>query len=160
MESNNKFIRVCFNNEGKYIQAAETLNEFKENFIKGFHIDNNNKNYFLFCRDKSHRTTKIESEESYQKYKNFFIKYPKLIQPFFIEEEKPSFKNFKCSECNMNPIEGIMYKCLNCKDYNLCEKCEKNFGEKHGHPLLMLRKEKYLTDFKKHLNDNDKNLSI
>ena len=155
MEKNKKFIRVSFNNIWKYIQAADTLKEFTENFIKEFKVNNQKNNYFLFSRDKTLRTTKIENDETYQKYKNYFLKYPNLIEPYFTEEEKPIFTKYKCSECKINPIEGIMYICLNCENYTLCQKCENSCGEIHGHPLLMLRKEKYLEDFKKLIEDKD-----
>jgi hypothetical protein len=28
-----------------------------------------------------------------------------------------------CDTCEMNPIEGERYKCLDCKDYDLCGNC-------------------------------------
>ncbi len=31
--------------------------------------------------------------------------------------------NVKCDICNVFPICGARYKCVICKDYNLCEKC-------------------------------------
>ena len=49
--------------------------------------------------------------------------------------------NTKCSQCGQSPIEGMRYYCLKCQSYNLCSKCEKKYGEKHGHPLLMLRRQ-------------------
>ena len=45
----------------------------------------------------------------------------------------------KCSLCQKFPLVGIRYKCLQCKDYNLCEECEKTQGLNHGHLLLKLR---------------------
>ena len=48
-------------------------------------------------------------------------------------------KGVNCNECN-NIIKGIRYKCGVCKNYDLCEKCEKIYGFGHNHPLLKIRK--------------------
>ena len=45
----------------------------------------------------------------------------------------------KCSQCK-NDIKGIRYMCGVCHNYNLCEECEKEFGMRHNHPLLKIRK--------------------
>ena len=45
----------------------------------------------------------------------------------------------KCSQCN-NDIKGIRYMCGVCHNFNLCEECEKEFGMRHNHPLLKIRK--------------------
>ena len=47
-----------------------------------------------------------------------------------------------CKKCNKNPIKGILYKCCECKDYYLCEKCEEiNFlYGNHPHNFIKIRK--------------------
>ena len=45
----------------------------------------------------------------------------------------------KCSQCN-DAIKGIRYMCGVCHNFNLCEECEKEFGMRHNHPLLKIRK--------------------
>ena len=153
-KTDKKFIRVTFGNVGHFVQEADTLEQFKQNFVKEFKLDNKENSFLLSCRDVANRTTKIENEDTYKKYINFFVKYPKLIEPFFTAEKKAIHKNNKCSECGISPIEGTLYKCLSCKRYDLCQNCEKKYGEKHGHNFLMLRKEKYLNDFLKYYQEN------
>ena len=148
-----KFVRVTYNNIGHYIQEADTLEQFKENFVKEFKLDTKRKKFLLKCKDSAHRITKIEKEDTYKKYINYIVKYPKLVEPFFTAEDRVIHKNTICSECNITPIEGILYKCLTCKKYDLCEKCEKIYGEKHGHNFFMIRKEQYSEDLKKIYND-------
>jgi hypothetical protein len=70
---------------------------------------------------------------------NFYLKM-KMKQNTRNSNTKIIHINTKCSQCGQSPIEGIRYYCLKCLSYNLCSKCEKKYGEKHGHPLLMLRR--------------------
>ena len=153
-----KLVKVRLGQEGRYIEIGDTLEQFKNNFIKEFKIKTNTKDYILSCKDKSNRITKVDKEKKYQEIKNFIIDYPKLIEPSFIPQEKIIHLNSKCSECGISPIIGIRYHCMNCTSYELCSNCEKIIGEKHGHPLLKLRKSDYL---KKYWNEifkkNDEN---
>ena len=41
----------------------------------------------------------------------------------------------KCNGCGMDPIIGIRYKCIECDNFNFCEKCE----EIGGHPHLFYK---------------------
>ena len=95
---------------------------------------------------------------AYKEYMKYFVKYPKLIEPFFTSEEKVIHKNTQCSKCGKNPIEGVLYKCLNCKKYDLCQNCEKIYGEKHGHNFLKLRKENYLQELEKVIETKNKDM--
>ena len=72
------------------------------------------------------------------------------------DSEKVIHKNTKCSKCGKSPIEGIRYICLQCKSYELCQSCEKKYGEKHGHPLLMLRRAEDFDKFKNYFFNKKK----
>ena len=72
------------------------------------------------------------------------------------DSEKVIHKNTKCSKCGKSPIEGIRYLCLQCKSYELCQSCEKKYGEKHGHQLLMLRRAEDFDIFKNYFFNKKK----
>ena len=70
-------------------------------------------------------------------------------------------KDSKWSVCQISPIEGIRYLCMNCDLFELCSECEQKYGEKHGHPLLKLRKEDYLKIYNNEIfNNNNKQMEI
>ena len=73
---------------------------------------------------------------------------------------KAIHENSKCSKCGMSPIEGIRYLCLKCSTFELCPKCEKKYGEKHGHQLLMLRRPEDLEKFKSYIFNQKKSENI
>ena len=154
-----RFVKVRLGHEGRFIEAADTLLGLTKNFKREFKIKED-ANYILSCKDKTNKITNIESEETYNKFKDFIIDFPKLIEPSFIpkpkqkKDEIATHKNIKCSECGESPIKGIRYKCWNCTTYELCSQCEKKFGEKHGHPLLKLRKAEDLEKYGKIINEN------
>ena len=52
-------------------------------------------------------------------------------------------KNKICKKCE-KPIKGILYKCCECEEYYLCEKCEEmNYIDKlHPHYFIKIRKNK------------------
>jgi hypothetical protein len=65
-----------------------------------------------------------------------------------INKTKVVHENSKCSKCGQSPIEGIRYYCLKCETFELCSACEKNYGEKHGHELLKIRRPEDFNKFK------------
>lgn len=58
-------------------------------------------------------------------------KEPIVLEPLVKPLIKPKIihSNIVCNECKMSPIVGSRFKCLNCKDYDLCQNCydKKNF---------------------------------
>lgn len=42
-----------------------------------------------------------------------------------------------CDSCKSGPISGIRYKCTMCRDFNLCESCEKTSN--HAHSFIKVR---------------------
>lgn len=46
-------------------------------------------------------------------------------------------ENVNCSECKIQPITGIRFKCIQCENFELCEFCEEIVS--HPHALLKLK---------------------
>jgi len=49
-------------------------------------------------------------------------------------------KNYECNICKAFPIKGIRYHCLECNDFDICEKCEARIN--HKHPLFKIKNDK------------------
>ena len=49
----------------------------------------------------------------------------------------PVHQGVQCAHCGVQPITGIRYKCSECLNYDLCEKCEDQIG--HQHPVLKIK---------------------
>lgn len=62
--------------------------------------------------------------------------------PQLKQKETIVHENIKCDFCNVMPVEGIRYKCANCEDYDLCEKCEASGAHQHDetHVFVKIRK--------------------
>eukprot|EP01016_Furgasonia_blochmanni_P038295 TRINITY_DN460_c0_g1_i4.p1 TRINITY_DN460_c0_g1~~TRINITY_DN460_c0_g1_i4.p1 ORF type:complete len:351 (+),score=39.18 TRINITY_DN460_c0_g1_i4:187-1239(+) len=56
-------------------------------------------------------------------------------------EKAPSIthEKVKCCECGMEPIIGVRYKCSQCPDINICERCEASSGGHCQHVFLKIR---------------------
>ena len=54
------------------------------------------------------------------------------------EQAKVIHEKVICDGCEMNPIQGIRYRCSVCADYDFCEKCEST-GIHQNHALLKIR---------------------
>ena len=46
----------------------------------------------------------------------------------------------KCNNCGTENIKGIRYKCCNCPEYNLCQKCENDIEHIPSHIFLKIRR--------------------
>ena len=44
-----------------------------------------------------------------------------------------------CNKCGKENIEGIRYKCAQCANFNLCQKCEKNYNHDIKHIMIKIR---------------------
>ena len=67
-----------------------------------------------------------------------------------LENKNVSYKNntihhgIKCNQCFQEPIIGYRYKCCECPNFNLCEKCEENNSkeEEHIHDFIKMKKKR------------------
>ncbi len=62
----------------------------------------------------------------------------------------PIHTGIKCNECNCIEIVGSRFKCLNCDNYNLCSKCERESNHNIDHIFIKI----YVPDSNKYSSDN------
>ena len=62
----------------------------------------------------------------------------------------PIHTGIKCNECNCIEIVGSRFKCLNCENYNLCSKCERESNHNIDHIFIKI----YVPDSDKYSSDN------
>ena len=115
--------------------------------------------YFKKIKDDYLEKIKKITEEKFQLYKNELYELEKKRNDQFKEKENENnilkndlllisesnniiHKDIICRKCGLNPIKGILYKCSDCEEYYLCEKCEEiNYIDKlHPHYFIKIRK--------------------
>jgi hypothetical protein len=127
--------------------------------------------YFTKIEDNYLKEIKNTTNEQLTIYKNELYKLEEKRNNEFKEKEKENnelkkelysicelnnmiHKNKICKKCE-NPIKGILYKCCECEEYYLCEKCEEmNYIDKlHPHYFIKIRKNKIKYNIDEKKND-------
>lgn len=62
------------------------------------------------------------------------------INSLNINQQNLIHNDINCSNCKMENIKGIRYKCAQCENFNLCENCEKYCQHGVNHILIKIRK--------------------
>ena len=74
-----------------------------------------------------------------------------------IEKNNKTIFKVACTACSKNPIYLKVYKCQECNMF-FCKECEKKYGPEHIHPLLKIRTNEQLEQWKNiKLKDKSKN---
>ena len=55
-----------------------------------------------------------------------------------VERAPPVHRGVQCDGCGVFSLTGIRYKCLECADFDFCEKCEAT--KEHAHPFIKFKK--------------------
>ena len=93
---------------------SENLDDIKENLINESKIESSR----ILMESK----LKINQEED--------IEVPSSVE---------KHNGCVCNGCGEFPIEGVRYKCIECGDFDFCEKCYEEKGYIHEHPFYKLR---------------------
>lgn len=59
-----------------------------------------------------------------------------------LSNDKSVHTGVVCDQCRMNPVKGKRFKCLNCKDFDYCERCYYANKKSHLHPFNQITKER------------------
>ena len=126
------FIKIELSDEEKYVNIDPLIDEEYE----VFKLDKKEKKQssFSYVEDEC---IKEEKNDNHQ-HKEQVDEDKKEVKDKDIKDE---MNKIKCKKCKKN-IKGIRYLCGVCENFNLCHKCEKKEGKKHGHPLLKIRNPK------------------
>ena len=152
--NSDSFLNYQSNNSIKKIDSniLRNIDSSEINLIK---FDKNNSNSLIFEENKE-----IEEDEFNKNIENIIssnidnikddiihsilLESSKIQQKTKINKMNPKnnyiHKNYECDVCKIHPIKGIRYHCLECKDFDLCEKCEEKVN--HEHPLYKIKNEK------------------
>ena len=98
--------------------------------------------------EKKYKEKEDEIKEELNQLSQMVMKSNANLNLSKIEESFCNFehKGIQCEKCFQEPIIGIRYKCLECENYNLCQKCEEensieSFHDK-DHNFIKIRKTK------------------
>ncbi len=132
------------------------LKGFCENQFQKFQQSILNKSLELnksFLNNQKQQFYKITEEN------NGIYKYDKIqtLEDKSQKENKLVDKGYQCNICNQNPLLGIRYKCENCYDYNLCEKCYYdvlNEKQKHFNHKSFIKIDKVIEKYNNRIKNN------
>ena len=146
-----------YNNKNENLDDSEyNLKVFEEDFNKNFdNLQKSMKNSNMEEYNKYKNSEEIKEKEfennikkiiesNVDNIKNEIIN--SIIEASKIDnrpkqkkaKNKVEHNGIKCNNCGMFPIIGIRYKCIECDNYNFCEKCEKT--RNHPHLFYKIRK--------------------
>ena len=109
-ESNIKTLNECLNESAVLLQLKEKINTIKQQTEKMF---SEMKNELVKTKRKN---SGIVSRDIDSNYVHLYV---------------------CCNNCGLNPINGKRYKCVICKNFDLCEVCEENNFHSH-HPMIRI----------------------
>ena len=133
-------------------------NKYKKEYeqkMKGALDDMNKK---ILQKEESIKKT---LDNKYENMKNNYDKKINEMSNLILQNKnndkkcKTVHKGIKCFKCLKSPIEGFRYKCTQCGDYNLCEKCEDENMENQFHPHLFIKMKNHDPNYRINFYKND-----
>ena len=135
-----RILKLKYNGVAKKSDFPADFESLEEK-AKEFKPINENNQRYQFIEENTNREIRNQEDfnlmsEEYQNDKIVKISINIIDKPLEISEP-----NFSQSEISIRKAEDeIRYKCTNCPDYNLCEKCESNSEHIPSHVLLKIRR--------------------
>lgn len=109
-ESNIKTLNECLNESAVLLQLKEKINTIKQ-----------------------------QTEKMFSEMKNELVKTKRKNSGIISRDIESNYVHLyvACNNCGLNPINGKRYKCVICKNFDLCEVCEENNFHSH-HPMIRI----------------------
>jgi hypothetical protein len=135
-----KYFKIKYN---KIYYKNLPIHKEYQNFIKSFKnsFPSMTQNNLLFECEINSKKCFFSNDSEYLTFLQNISKFPKFIKlSYKLKNDNLKIHNgIQCKKCGLLPIIGNRFKCSECLDYNLCEKCENEFGESHSHNFIKLR---------------------
>ena len=148
----NERIKMLENQIKQLNEKIENLtdenNELKQKIFNEKKIENINNNIKSYIES--------EMEKFKQNLINEILEYNnKILNNEIKTETQLIHYKYKCEHCNIKPIIGIRYKCNECINYNLCEKCYNDLiNNKINHEHKNFIKKDYIPSIKQFSKNN------
>ncbi|CAD8113398.1 unnamed protein product [Paramecium sonneborni] len=145
-------IKIVYNNEIHLLKSQNpTLSGIREHIIKIY--PNLGSNFSLTYNDQENDQISLSCQEDLQVLIDEGIQ---TIKVFVITSSKPKqnpqdkmiHKRHTCDGCQVHPIIGSRFKCLECPDYDLCEECQVKNLHNH-HKFFKISTQEELDQFRK-----------
>ncbi|CAD8082959.1 unnamed protein product [Paramecium primaurelia] len=145
-------IKVVHNNEIHLLKLQNpTLQGIREHIQKIY--PNIDSNFTLAYNDSENDQITLSCQEDLQVLVDEGIQTIKIFVvisqiPKPVPQEKMVHKHHTCDGCQIHPIVGSRFKCLECQDYDLCEECQLKNLHNH-HKFYKISTEQELEQFRK-----------
>ena len=124
-----KYLEVFLDKYYK-VKAKEEFGKIKENLNKK--VSEEKEKLKTFYENK-YKEKEKKMEEDLNQMSEMINKSNAYLSNIVQPSNKFEHKGIKCRKCMAEPIIGIRYQCTECKDYNLCEKCEEENSKENFH---------------------------
>ena len=144
LNSSNNINKKNSSNDFKLLENSD-INIIK---LESAHIENNQEENKIIIEDEFSKNIEDIISANIENIKDDII-HSIILEQSKIQQNSKMRKapknryvheNYICNICEESPIKGIRYHCIECMDFDICEKCEAIIN--HPHPLYKIKNDK------------------